>query len=338
MSTTPDHFNAYVLRADGNTATASTESLTFGDLPEGEVVIEVEYTCANYKDMLAFDPRSKVVRDYPIVPGIDLAGRVIESHSSEFMAGDLVLAHGQQIGSGQHGGYAEYARVPAQWVVPLPQTLSTRTAMALGTAGFTAALSVAEILDAGIGPDDGPVLVTGASGGVGMISIDILAQQGFTVVASSGNEDAHELLLRIGAAEVINRVSDTENSPRPLTKATWSSVVDTIGGSTLSRVLSAVKYGGLVAASGNAGGIELSTTVLPFILRGVSLRGIDSVLVPRDRRRHIWQRLASDLAPQHLEDITPEHPLSDMATVIASIRQGQHTGRSVFRTTASFPQ
>lgn len=338
MNNTPEHFNAYVLRAHGTTTAASTESFTFGDLPEGEVLIEIEYTCANYKDMLAFDPRSKVVREYPIVPGIDLAGRVVESQTSEFSVGDSVLAHGQQIGTGQHGGFAEYARVPADWVVTLPETMSVRTAMALGTAGFTAALSVAAILQAGTGPDDGPVLVTGASGGVGMISIDILAQQGFTVFASSGNEDAHDLLRKIGATEVIDRVTNAEVNPRPLTKATWAAVVDTVGGSTLARALSAVKYGGVVAASGNAGGIELPTTVLPFILRGVSLHGIDSVLLPTERRHEIWQRLASDLAPQHLDDITTEHPVSDIARIIDDLWKGQHTGRSVFRTTASFPQ
>ncbi|MFI9412045.1 oxidoreductase [Nocardia gamkensis] len=305
-------------------------------LGPGDVTIKVHYSSANYKDGLAITKGGGVVRNYPIVPGIDLVGEVVESADDDFAPGDQVIAHGYDIGVSHNGGFAEYARVPAEWVVKLAD-LSLRDAAALGTAGFTAALSVQALLDRGLTPDAGPVLVTGATGGVGSVSIDILSGLGFEVIASTGKTDANDLLSEIGANEVIGRLPEDPNAkPRPLTKARWAAAVDSVGGASLAYVLSAIGYGGVVAASGLTGGAELPTTVMPFILRGVALEGIDSVNLPIDRRREVWSRLGKELRPQHLSSLVNHAPITEAEKVLRAIQSGNHRGRTVIGVLGEF--
>ncbi|MFE4499214.1 acryloyl-CoA reductase [Rhodococcus sp. NPDC056743] len=329
-------FNAWVAREDDNAIDFAPETVDESFLPAGEVTIRVEYSSVNYKDALALTPKGGVVRNYPIVPGIDIAGEVITSESDEFAPGDKVVAHGYEIGTARHGGYAEIARLPAEWVVKL-DGMSTADAAAIGTAGFTAAMSVQAILASGITPADGPVLVTGASGGVGTVSVDLLSSAGFDVVASSGKPGAVELLTSLGASSVIGRLpEDPDAKPRPLGKSQWAAAVDCVGGKTLAHVLSTMNYGGLVAASGLTGGAALPTTVMPFILRGVSLLGIDSVLMPIAPRRELWARLHSDLAPRHLKDITNRVAVRDVVPVIDQVREGKYTGRALVEVAGGF--
>lgn len=331
-----DSFNALVARQDGDRITTSVETLSESDLPPGDVTIQVAYSSVNFKDALAVTPRGGVVRDYPIVPGIDLAGEVVESRSPDFAVGDLVLAHGYDIGTGKHGGYAEYARLPADQLVPLGD-LSAADAMAIGTAGFTAALSVQALIDRGITPDDGQIVVTGATGGVGSVSVDLLAAAGYTVVASTGKAEAADHLRALGAADVIGRLpEDPDAKPRPLGKTKWAGAVDCVGGATLADVLSTIAYGGAVAASGLTGGVALNTTVMPFILRNVALLGIDSVLLPIAARREMWRRLGSELRPRHLENVTHPVDVKDVVSVIDEVRDGKYSGRAVVRVTGGF--
>ncbi|MEV0948715.1 MDR family oxidoreductase [Rhodococcus sp. NPDC049939] len=321
-------FTVWIARENSEGIGLSRESVGEPFLPAGEVTIQVEYSSVNYKDALALTPKGGVVRDYPLVPGIDLAGVVVESQTLEFAVGDKVVAHGYDIGTARHGGYAQFARVPADWVVRLG-SMSTRTAAAIGTAGFTAAMSVEALLASGIEPENGPVLVTGASGGVGTVAVDLLSTAGFDVVASSGKPEKAELLTQLGASRVIGRIPEPGTEPRPLGKAQWAGAVDCVGGATLAHVLSTVQYGGAVAASGLTGGAQLATTVLPFILRGVSLLGMDSVQYPIDQRRRLWGRLESDLAPSRLDLITHEVPIADVVSVIDEVRAGSYSGRAV---------
>ncbi|WP_040740160.1 oxidoreductase [Nocardia tenerifensis] len=305
-------------------------------LGQGEVTIKVHFSSANYKDGLAITPGGGVVRKYPIIPGIDITGEVVSSEDDDFAPGDLVVAHGYDIGVAHNGGFAEYARVPADWVVKL-DGLSPRDAAALGTAGFTAGLSVQALLDRGITPETGAVLVTGATGGVGSVSIDILSGLGYEIVASTGKTDAGELLSELGANEVIGRLpEDPDAKPRPLNKARWAAAIDSVGGKSLAHILSAIGYGGTVAVSGLTGGSGLPTTVLPFILRGVALLGIDSVFVPIEKRRELWTRLANELRPQHLSSLTRFASITDAAEVLNSIQNGSHTGRTVFNVLGEF--
>ena len=326
-----DSFRALLARADGDAISATIETLTAADLPPGDVTIRVEYSSVNYKDALALTPRGGVVREYPIVPGIDLTGEVVESSAPEFPLGTKVLAHGYEIGTGHHGGYAEYARLPADQVVALG-SLTPFEGAAIGTAGFTAAMSVQALQRHGIAPGDGPVVVTGATGGVGSVSVDLLAAAGYEVVASTGKPEAAEHLRGLGAAEVIGRLpADPDAKPRPLAKTRWAAAVDCVGGATLADVLSTLSYGGAVAASGLTGGAALSTTVMPFILRGVSLLGIDSVLMPIGPRRALWEQLGGALKPPHLADVTHEVDLADVVAVIDEVRAGRYSGRAVVR-------
>lgn len=326
-----DSFRALVARQDGDTITAAVETLDAADLQPGDVTIRIAYSSVNYKDALALTPRGGVVREYPLVPGIDLTGEVIESTSAEFPVGAKVLAHGYDIGTGRHGGYAEYVRLPAEQVVALG-TLTPREGAAIGTAGFTAAMSVQALVEHGITPDDGPILVTGATGGVGSVSIDLLAAAGYEVVASTGKPEATERLKMLGASEVIGRLpADPEAKPRPLAKTRWAGAIDCVGGATLADVLSTLNYGGAVAASGLTGGAALNTTVMPFILRGVSLLGIDSVLMPIGPRRALWKQIAGVFRPPHLDDITHEVDLADVVSVIDEVRAGRYSGRAVVR-------
>lgn len=304
-------------------------------LGPGAVTIKVHYSCANFKDGLAITPGGGVVRNYPIVPGIDLTGEVVESESDDFAPGDQVVAHGYEIGVSHHGGFAEYARVPAEWVVKL-DGLSTRDAAALGTAGFTAALSVQALLERGITPDDGAILVTGATGGVGSVAVDILSGLGYEVIASTGKTDAADRLAELGANEVIGRLPEPGTKVRPLSKARWAGAVDSVGGASLAYVLSAIGYGGAVAASGLTGGTEVPTTVMPFILRNVALLGIDSVNHPIEKRRELWGRLANELRPRHLSEIENFAPVTEAERVLHSIKDGSHSGRTVFGVAGEF--
>ena len=329
-------FQALVARQDGDGITASVETLSPSDLPPGEVTIRVLYSSVNFKDALALTPDGGVVRDYPIVPGIDLAGEVVDSQSPEFATGDVVVAHGYQIGTGHHGGYAEYARLPGDQVVRLGG-LSTHDAAAIGTAGFTAAMSVQALIDRGVEPGAGSVVVTGATGGVGSVSVDLLAGAGFHVVASTGKAEAQERLKDLGAAEVIGRLpADPDAKPRPLAKARWAAGVDCVGGATLADVLSAVDYGGAVACSGLTGGPALHTTVMPFILRGVALLGMDSVQMPIGPRRELWARLGDSLRPRHLDAITTDVDVKDVVAVLDQVRAGAFSGRAVVRVAGGF--
>jgi acrylyl-CoA reductase (NADPH) len=331
-----DTFHALVARQDGDRITASVETLSPSDLPPGEVTIRVLYSSVNFKDALALTPGGGVVRSYPVVPGIDLTGEVVESQSPDFAAGDKVLAHGYQIGTGHHGGYAEYARLPADQVVALGN-LSPHEGAAIGTAGFTAAMSVRALVDWGIAPEAGPIVVTGATGGVGSVSVDLLAAAGYQVVASTGKSEAADRLKALGAAEIIGRLpADPDAKPRPLGKARWAGGVDCVGGATLADVLSTVDYGGAVAASGLTGGPALHTTVLPFILRGVALLGMDSVQMPIGRRRKLWALLGDSLRPRHLDAITNDLDIKDVVGVIDRVRAGAFSGRAVVRVAGGF--
>jgi len=331
-----DTFQALVARQDGDRITASVETLRPDDLPPGDVTIRVLYSSVNFKDALALTPGGGVVRDYPVVPGIDLTGEVVESQSADFAVGDVVVAHGYQIGTGHHGGYAEYARLPAEQVVRL-DGLSARDAAAIGTAGFTAAMSVQALIDWGVQPGAGSVVVTGATGGVGSVSVDLLAGAGFHVVASTGKPEAEQRLKDLGAAEVIGRLpADPDAKPRPLAKARWAAGVDCVGGATLADVLSAVDYGGAVACSGLTGGPALHTTVLPFILRGVALLGMDSVQMPIGPRRQLWARLGDALRPRHLDAISSDVDVKDVVAVLDQVRAGTFSGRAVVRVAGGF--
>lgn len=298
------------------------------DLSAGNVLIRTEYSDLNYKDALALSPDGKIVRTFPLVPGVDLAGSVVSSDSPDFVAGDQVIAHGYGVGVSHDGGFAQYARVPANWLVKLPQGLTTRQTMAIGTAGFTAAMSVARIVDHGITPGDGPILVTGASGGVGSVAVDLLSGLGFEVAASSGKPGAAVMLETLGASEVIPRI-DIPDSPRALDSQRWAAVVDSVGGRQLAVILASVKYGGIVAASGLTGGIEVPASVMPFILRSVTLAGIDSVQLNIEARRLLWERLASDLMPAHLDEFTSVIPLDEVPTMAKSLLNGEISGRVV---------
>ncbi|WP_433567991.1 oxidoreductase [Nocardia sp. CA-151230] len=304
-------------------------------LMPGDVTIKVHFSSANYKDGLAITPRGGVVRQYPLIPGIDLTGEVVSSTDPEFAPGDLVVAHGYDIGVAHHGGFAEYARIPAGWVVKL-DGLTPREAAAIGTAGYTAAMSVQALLDRGLTPDSGPVLVTGATGGVGSVAVDILSGLGFEVVASTGKLGAGELLSALGAASVIGRQPGEGEKLRALGKAQWAAAVDSVGGTSLAHILSTVKYGGAVAVSGLTGGSDLPTTVMPFILRGVSLIGIDSAHFPIAQRRELWARLAKDLKPRHLSLLENFAPITEAESVLRSILDGTHSGRTILGVAGEF--
>lgn len=327
-----DTFRALVVDEAGDGVTLGLGEWSADRLMAGEVTIRVEYSSVNYKDGLAVRADGRVVRNYPLIPGIDLAGTVESSTDGRFRSGDRVLAHGYEIGVAHHGGLAEVARVPAGWVVPLPRGLTTRQAMALGTAGFTAALSVAALEEAGLKPGTGPVVVTGASGGVGSTAVDILAARGYQVAASTGSADAHEYLRSLGASEILDRAETSAESGRPLERGRWAGAVDAVGGATLAYLLRTMNYGGSIAISGNAGGVAFSSTVFPFILRAVNILGIDSVAVSLSKRIAVWERLAADLRPPHLDEaIAHEIPLDEAPDALEKIVRGEIRGRTVVR-------
>ncbi|HEY8488637.1 MAG TPA: acryloyl-CoA reductase [Thermaerobacter sp.] len=328
-----ESFKAYLVERDGDgSLRQGVRTLGAGDLPPGEVTLRVAYSGVNYKDGLASRPDGRVVRSYPMVPGIDLAGKVVESADPRFRPGDPVLVTGFELGVSHYGGYAEYARVPAQWIVPLPRGLDLREAMILGTAGFTAALALHRLEEHGLAPGQGPVLVTGATGGVGSVAVAILARRGYEVVASTGKAGAVEYLKRLGASRVIPRSEVAVQGGKPLEKQLWAAAIDAVGGDTLAHVLRTTRYGGAVAAVGLTGGSQLNTTVFPFILRGVSLLGIDSVYCPMPLRMRIWQRLAGDLRPPALDALVcREVGLDELPEAFADVLAGRVRGRILVR-------
>lgn len=327
-----DRFRALVAEKTEDSISLNIKERTPEELPEGDVTIRVAYSSVNYKDGLASVPWGRVVRSYPIVPGIDLAGTVTASRDPRFKEGDEVLATGYELGVSHDGGYSQYARVPADWVVPLPTGLSLKEAMILGTAGFTAGLSIYRLEQHGLRPDRGPVLVTGATGGVGSVAVAILAKIGYTVAASTGKASAREYLTRLGAKEILSREEVSAESSKALEKERWAGAVDPVGGSTLAYLLRTTRYGGAVALSGLTGGNAVHTTVYPFILRGVSLLGIDSAFCPMDVRLEVWRRLGGEWKPgELLEEIGREISLEQLPETLAAILQGRIRGRVVVR-------
>ncbi len=323
-------FRAFRIHERDGVTQAGLETLKLADLSAGEVVIEAHYSSVNYKDALAATGRGRILRRFPLVGGVDVSGVVMESTDAHFSAGNEVLVTGCGLGESHDGGFSEVVRVPADWVVPLPEGLSLRDAMVLGTAGFAAALAVDRMEQNGQAPAFGPVVVTGASGGVGSVAIDLLAGRGYEVVALSRKLD-NGYLAALGA----NRVLDTQvvsDSKAPLEKAQWGGAIDTVGGEVLAWLTRTVKPWGNIASIGLAGGMQLETTVMPFILRGVSLLGITSANCPMERRLKVWNRLTSDLRPQHLERmVAGEVNLDDLSGVFGKMLSGQHRGRFVVK-------
>jgi putative YhdH/YhfP family quinone oxidoreductase len=320
----------YLVRRDADgRVSAGVEAITQDDLPAGDVLIRVAYSSLNYKDALASQGHPGVVRSFPHIPGIDCAGTVVESAHDEYRPGDEVLVTGYELGAGHWGGYAGFVRVPAAWIVRLPQGLTVRTAMIYGTAGFTAAQCVTAIIERGIAPDRGLVLVTGATGGVGSLAVAILAKLGYHVAAVTGKREQHEWLRGIGARTVLDREDVLDDSNRPLLTARWAAAVDTVGGRPLSTVLRSIEHRGCVAACGMVAGAELSVSVYPFILRGVTLAGIDSAKCPRAQRLEMWDKLAGPWRIERLETLAYEVTLDELPDRIPKILQGQIVGRTV---------
>ena len=324
-------FRALVAEKQDDDVVRELRTVEPDELPDGELLVRVAFSSVNYKDALASTAEGQVARISPLVLGIDLAGEVVESSSSDFSEGQGVLAHGYDIGVAHHGGLAEYARIPADWALPLPDGLDPRTAMALGTAGFTAGLSVHALEERGLTPQAGPVLVTGATGGVGSVAVGILAERGFEVHAATGKDSEHDYLHGLGAAEIVSREEVTAESDRPLEKQRWAGAVEPVGGPALAFIMRTLRYGGAVAVSGMTGGVGVKTTVLPLILRGVGVLGADSVNTPMELRRAVWQRLATDLRPRGLEEITHEIELDAVEALFDAILAAGVRGRTVVR-------
>ena len=323
-----DTFKALVLTQEDGKTVSTLRQLRDADLPEGDMLLAVEYSSLNYKDGLAVTGKGKIVRQWPLVPGIDLAGRVLESASPDYSAGDKVVLTGWGVGEKYWGGYSQHQRVQSKWLVPLPAGLDTRQAMAIGTAGFTAMLCVMTLEEAGVTPDKGPVVVTGATGGVGSITVAILHKLGYQVAAVSGKPDAEGFLRDLGAGEILTR-DEMSQPPRPLEGQRWAGAVDTVGSTMLARVIAEMNYSGCVAACGLAGGFDLPTTVMPFILRNVSLRGVDSVSCPVERRKQAWQRLVSDLPARALGEIGQVASLEQLPELAEKITTGAIRGRVI---------
>ncbi|MDQ2088997.1 acryloyl-CoA reductase [Marimonas arenosa] len=324
-------FNALVVRKDEDSGktSAAVEEIGLDDLPEAEVTVAVEYSTVNYKDGLCIGPGGGLVRKYPHVPGIDFAGTVEASSDDRYKPGDKVVLTGWRVGEAHWGGYAQKARVKGDWLVPLPGGLDTRAAMAVGTAGFTAMLAVMALEDHGLEKHHGPVLVTGAAGGVGSVATAILANLGYEVAAVTGRPETEAYLRGLGATQIVPREEINETTKRPLESESWAGCVDAVGGAMLARVLGQMKYGCSVAAVGLAGGAALPATVVPFLLRGVNLLGIDSVMQPYDNRVRAWQRIASDLPMDKLEAMIQPAVLADLPKLGADILKGQVKGRVV---------
>jgi acrylyl-CoA reductase (NADPH) len=324
-----DTFRALVLNQNAGQVEAAFQILSRRDLPAGDVLVEVVYSSLNYKDGLAVTGKGKVVRSYPMIPGVDLAGRVVESSAPEVKVGDDIIVIGQGLGERHWGGYAQMARLKAEAVTALPAGLTLKQAMAIGTAGFTAMLSVMALEAHGLRPDSREVVVTGASGGVGSMAVAILARLGYNVVASTGRPESHDYLKQLGAQTILDRAVLATPSGKPLDSARWAGAVDTVGGETLASLLRSMAYRASVAACGLVGGSNLPTTVFPFILRGVNLLGIESTASPAEERHQAWARLVRDLPLDLLEHITQVAPLSDIFGWSDQILKGQVRGRVV---------
>ncbi len=323
-------FRALVVEKDAEGATsASVQTLTEDRLPEGDVTVAVDYSTVNYKDGLCLGSGGGLVRAWPHVPGIDFAGTVAESHDSRYKPGDLVVLTGWRVGESHWGGYAEKARVRADWLVPLAKGLTTRQAMAVGTAGLTAMLAINALEDHGMKPGQGPVLVTGAAGGVGSVATAILAQLGYEVAAVTGRPETADYLTSLGASRIVPREELAETVKRPLETETWSGCIDAVGGAMLARVMGQMKYGASIASVGLAGGTALPATVIPFLLRGVNILGIDSVMKPYADRIRAWDRIAQGLPMTKLESMIRPAGLADLPSLGAAILKGQIQGRIV---------
>jgi acrylyl-CoA reductase (NADPH) len=320
-------FRAFRADTSGDTVDRGVVEMSTDDLADDGALIEVHWSSVNYKDGLASTPTGRVARFSPMVPGVDLAGILLED-AGGITAGTEIIVHGYDLGVNRHGGFAQFATAPHDWIVPLPSGLTTREAMVLGTAGYTAALSVIALLDHGLTPSDGKVLVTGATGGVGSTAVSIMSQLGYEVVASTGKPDESSFLTDLGASEIVDR-SVLAEAGKPLQGMQWAGAIDCVGGAPLANVLAQTAYGGAVAASGLTAGNGLPTTVLPFILRGVNLYGIDSVQTPIERRREVWQRIASDLKPVGLDTIGHDIGLDELDDVLTGILDGKAVGRAV---------
>jgi acrylyl-CoA reductase (NADPH) len=318
-----------VLEQQDKKVSHGVRELADGDLPQGEVTVAVEFSTVNYKDGMVMKGLGNLVRNYPHVPGIDFAGTVEQSSDVRYKPGDKVVLTGWRVGEAHWGGYAQKARVKADWLVKLPDGLTAKQAMAVGTAGFTAMLCVLALENHGLKPDAGTVLVTGAAGGVGSVAVSILAKLGYAVAASTGRSAEHDYLKSLGAVEIVERASLSESSGRPLDRERWAGCVDTVGASTLATVLTQLQYGRSVAACGLAGGAKLETTVIPFLLRGVNLLGIDSVMQPYENRVKTWRRIASDLPHDKLAAMTDVTGLGGIGEAAERILQGKIRGRMV---------
>ena len=323
-------FRALVVsKTDEKTFTREITERSISDLPEGEVLIRVHFSSLNYKDGLSCIGNPGVTRNYPHTPGIDASGKVTESSDSRFKEGDSVIVTGYDLGMNTSGGFGEYIRVPADWVVPLPEGMTLKEASIYGVAGFTAALSVDALQKHGVSPEQGEIVVTGSTGGVGSVSVALLSLLGYTVVASTGKKEESEFLLRLGASEIISREEVDDESKKPLLRERWAGAVDTVGGTTLAALLKAAKRGGAVAATGLVASSEWSTTVFPFILRGVSLLGIDSGFTPTKLRLEIWNKLAGIWKIPQLEQLTIDSTLEELDPEIDKILAGGQRGRVV---------
>ena len=327
-------FNALVVEKTEDGTHAEVRSVSYDDLPAGDVTVSVDYSTVNYKDGLCIGPGGGLVRTYPHVPGIDFSGTVEASDDPRYDVGDAVILTGWRVGEARWGGYAQKARVKADYLVPLPNGLTTRQAMAVGTAGFTSMLAIMALEDHGLNPDQGPVLVTGAAGGVGSVATAILAKLGHEVAAVTGRPETSDYLKELGAEMIVDRSELNETTKRPLEAEAWSGCVDAVGGAMLARVLGQIKYGGSVAAVGLAGGSSLPTTVIPFLLRGINLLGIDSVMQPYENRKRAWDRIATDLPLAKLEAMVSSATLSDLPALGRDIVEGKVKGRVVVNVNA----
>jgi putative YhdH/YhfP family quinone oxidoreductase len=329
----PDMFRCFLVeQAADRSYHGAVTSRSLDELPAGDVVVRVAYSSLNFKDALSAGGHPGVTRKFPHIPGIDAVGQVVSSADARYSPGDEVLITGRDLGQNTWGGYAEFIRVSADWVLPLPKQLSPREAMIYGTAGLTAGLCLEALQRNGVLPDSGQVVVTGASGGVGSIAVAILAQLGYSVVAVSGKPAAHALLSQLGAAEIVDRSAVLDNSEKPLLAERWAGAVDTVGGATLGTLLRSTRHSGCVTACGLVGGTDLPTSVYPFILRGVTLAGIDSVYITNEVRTRVWQKLAAEWRPPLLDELaTEEIGLGDLPSAFERIRQGQIIGRVLVR-------
>ena len=321
-------FNAFRVFDEDGKIEGRLVRATLDELSPGDVVIKASHSSVNYKDALAATGAGKIMRRFPLIGGIDVSGTVVSSTDERYREGDEVVVTGYELGVSVDGGYSEYVRVPADWVVPLPAGLTTCDAMAIGTAGFTAALSIVQMERNGLTSGQGPVIVTGATGGVGSLAVELLATLGYDVTAMTGKDREHDYLRELGAKNIISR-SELQMGTRPLEKALWAGAVDPVGGEILAWLTRTMKTGGSIASSGLTAGIELHTTVLPFILRGVNLLGIDSVACSSELRRDVWHRLATDMRPTHLEAIVQEVPLSGLPDTFQTLLNGTMRGRFV---------